>query len=106
MTMDRLGAPGFARALITTGSAAETARLVPHLQATLAQAAPAMRVIVRDLVQGPPVQAPVEIRLTGPDLATLRALGDQLRGIVAQARHHPGAQLDGGRRPQARLRPG
>ncbi|SFF86830.1 efflux RND transporter permease subunit [Roseobacter denitrificans] len=38
---------------------------------------------MRDLIQGPPVAAPVEIRLVGPDLDVLRALGDQARALMA-----------------------
>ena len=38
---------------------------------------------MRGLVQGPPVDAPVELRLVGPDLQTLRALGDTARAIVS-----------------------
>lgn len=83
MLMNKDNAPGFARALITTESNAATARLVPHLQDALAAAAPGARIIVRDLVQGPPVDAPVELRFAGPDLAVLRDLGDEARRIVA-----------------------
>ncbi|MBR28034.1 MAG: acriflavin resistance protein [Rhodobacteraceae bacterium] len=84
MLMNRDNAPGFARALITTESNAATARLVPHLQSDLGAAAPGARIIVRDLVQGPPVDAPVELRFVGPDLAELRRLGDEARRIVAR----------------------
>ncbi|MDF2234883.1 efflux RND transporter permease subunit [Albimonas sp. CAU 1670] len=82
MTMNKVGVPGFARALVTTESNAATARLVPHLQRTLPAVAPGARILVRDLVQGPPVQAPVELRLHGDDLALLRATGDAIRGII------------------------
>ncbi len=82
MTMNRVGAPGFARALVATGSNAATARLIPHLQSTLGAVAPGARILVRDLVQGPPVQAPVELRLHGADLALLRETGDAIRGII------------------------
>ncbi|MEO1798691.1 MAG: efflux RND transporter permease subunit, partial [Pseudomonadota bacterium] len=35
------------------------------------------------LVQGPPVAAPVEITIKGPEVATLRALGDEVRAVMA-----------------------
>ncbi|MDJ0825406.1 MAG: efflux RND transporter permease subunit [Rhodobacter sp.] len=76
-------APGFAQALITSTSAQATNRLVPALQTRLSDAYPQARILVRGLVQGPPVNAPVEIRLVGPDPATLRALGDEARAIIA-----------------------
>lgn len=75
--------PGFAHALITSASAEATERLVPALQNSFSKAYPEARILVRGLVQGPPVNAPVEIRLVGPDTATLRALGDEARRIIA-----------------------
>ncbi len=84
MTMNRDDAPNFARALIATDADETTARLIPALQESLGRAAPGARVLVRDLVQGPPVQAPVELRFVGPDLSVLRALGDEARRIVEQ----------------------
>jgi multidrug efflux pump subunit AcrB len=53
------------------------------LQATLPPAFPQARILIRGLVQGPPVDAPVELRLVGSDLATLRVAGDELRAVIA-----------------------
>ena len=85
MTMTRQRAPAFARALVTTASPGATARLVPELRASLPAETPEARVLVRDLKQGPPVEAPVEFRILGPDLATLRALGDEARRVIGAA---------------------
>ncbi|MEO0683147.1 MAG: efflux RND transporter permease subunit, partial [Pseudomonadota bacterium] len=85
MTMTRQNAPSFARALITTESEAATARLVPALQERLSAALPGVRVISRDLLQGPPVNAPIVLRFVGPDLTVLRRLGDEARRIVERA---------------------
>ena len=54
--------------------------------------------LVRALEQGPPFDAPVELRFTGPNLATLTALGEQARGILADVPHvlHTAASLSGG----------
>lgn len=82
MMNDRDGAPDYARALVTTASPEATRRLLPTLQAELDGRVPDARVLVRGLVQGPPVDAPVVLRLVGPDLGTLSALGEELRGIV------------------------
>ena len=76
-------APGFAQALITTASPAATDRLVRALQSSLPPAFPEAQLLLRGLVQGPPVDAPVELRLIGPDIATLREVGDALRALVA-----------------------
>ncbi len=83
MRNDRDGSQDYAKALVTTASPEATARLVTALQDRLDDALPAARVVVRDLVQGPPVDAPVELRFVGPDLAVLKTLGEEARTIVA-----------------------
>ncbi len=75
--------PGFAQAMITTQTDADAARLVGSLQRQFDRDFPQATVIVRGLVQGPPVDAPVEIKIQGQDIATLRALGDEVRAIMA-----------------------
>lgn len=75
--------PGYAQGMVTTRSAEATAALVPALQERLDRQVAGARVIVRALVQGPPVSAPVELRLVGPDTGELRALGETARAIVA-----------------------
>lgn len=80
---DRDRAPAFAQALVTTASPDATAGLVPRLQQDLSRAFPSARILVRDLVQGPPVDAPVELRLVGPSLEILREQGDILRKLAA-----------------------
>ncbi len=84
MIANRDQEPGFAQALITTASARETERLIPDLQARLSAAHPEARVIVQGLKQGPPVPAPVELRIVGPELAELRRLGEQVRAVMAR----------------------
>lgn len=41
------------------------------------------QVLMRGLVQDPPVSAPVELRFVGPDIAVLRDLGEEARRIVS-----------------------
>jgi hypothetical protein len=65
----RDGAPGFAHALIRTASPEATEAILPELQRDLPTLAPEAQVLVRGLVQGPPVDAPVELRIVGPDIA-------------------------------------
>lgn len=76
-------APAHAQALVTTESPAATARLLVDLQQTLPPAFPQAQVLIRGLVQGPPVDAPVELRLVGQDLTALRSAGDDLRARLA-----------------------
>lgn len=75
--------PGFAQAMVTTQTDAAAERLVAALQDRFDSRFPEARVIVRGLVQGPPVNAPVEITIKGQDLTVLRALGADVRAIMA-----------------------
>ena len=95
---NRDGAPGFAQALVTTESAAATAAILTPLQARLTRDFPEARILVRGLVQGPPVEAPVELRIVGPELETLRTHGDQIRSelLTLPAVTSVRADLEGG----------
>ncbi len=84
------GVPSFAEALVTTTSPQATEDMLDRLQKNLDGAAPEARVIVRGLVQGPPVNAPVEIRVVGQNLSTLRALGEQVQLVM---QHVPGIMI-------------
>ncbi|MEM6385578.1 MAG: efflux RND transporter permease subunit [Pseudomonadota bacterium] len=75
--------PGYAQAMVTTETDAAAARLVAELQVSFDAAFPDAQVIVRSIVQGPPVDAPVEMSIKGQDIGTLRALGDEVRTIMA-----------------------
>ncbi len=79
MMTDQDGVPRFAEALVTTASEEAAESMLPRLQAAFDRGLPSAQVIVRDLVQGPPVAAPVEVRLVGPELSVLRSLGEELR---------------------------
>ncbi|WP_415403930.1 efflux RND transporter permease subunit [Tateyamaria sp. SN3-11] len=80
----RDNAPGHAQALLTTTSPEATEEILRDLQRTLATTAPEAQILVRGLVQGPPVNAPVELRFVGNDLENLREIGDEARRIVAE----------------------
>lgn len=84
MIGDRDQAPAFAQALIRTASPDATARLLADLQADLPPAFAQARFVIRGLTQGPPVAAPVELRLVGQDIDALRRAGDDLRGLLAE----------------------
>ena len=78
----RRGAPFYAQAFVDLASTEDLVGLVRRLQEQIDQAVPECRVLVRLLEQGPPFDAPVEVRLTGPDLTTLQQLGRQVRGVL------------------------
>jgi multidrug efflux pump subunit AcrB len=73
----------YAQAVVTTNAPLRRKTLLRQLQRQMNLAHPESRVLVRQLEQGPPFDAPVEIRLFGPDLEQLRLLGDEMRGLLA-----------------------
>lgn len=80
----RRGMPFFANAIVQMDSAKHLRPTLWRLQERLDTICPEARVVVRQLEQGPPFDAPIELRLFGPDLDTLQALGDELRVLLAQ----------------------
>ncbi|MDJ0858323.1 MAG: efflux RND transporter permease subunit [Dinoroseobacter sp.] len=78
----RSSEPSFAQALVTTTAPEVTARILAPLQTQLTTAHPEARILVRGLIQGPPVDAPIELRVVGPDLRTLREEGERLRAVL------------------------
>ena len=61
-----------------------TRPLIHRLQRKLDAAFPGARFLVRQLEQGPPFEAPIELRLFGPNLNQLRSLGNQVRKVLAE----------------------
>ncbi|GGW78699.1 efflux RND transporter permease subunit [Alteromonas halophila] len=81
--MLRDNAPNFANAVITTETVKQASDLIDDLQQTLSQQFPDTQIIVRAFGQGPPIAAPVEVEIIGPDLATLNQLGQQVRQVMS-----------------------
>jgi multidrug efflux pump subunit AcrB len=79
------GKPQYAQALVQVSSDADLGTLIRQLQVELNQEFPEARFLVRQLEQGPPFNAPIELRLFGPDLAVLRELGDEVREILSRS---------------------
>ncbi len=72
----------YAQAIVQLDSAENIAGVIHGLQDDLDRQFPEARVLVRQLEQGPPFDAPVEIRIFGPDLSQLREIGTQVRQIL------------------------
>lgn len=69
----------YAHALVQLCDEADTRRVIHRLQAALDRQVPSSRVLVRQLEQGPPFAAPIEVRVFGPDRERLQELGDLVR---------------------------
>ena len=73
----------YAQGLVKLKQAEGAQELIHQLQAELDREFPQVRTLVRQLEQGPPFDGPVEVRLSGPDLQLLQALGDEIRAVMA-----------------------
>ena len=73
------GIPSYAEALILTTDENRTDALIRRLQRELDRDYPQARTVVRGIDQGPPVRAPLEIELFGPNLDVLRQIGEEFR---------------------------
>ena len=83
MLANRSGTPQYAQALVQVDDADKVRSLIHQVQDELDAKFPAAQILVRQLEQGPPFEAPIELRLYGPDLDVLRNLGDEIRAILA-----------------------
>lgn len=83
LTQRQQGATNYAQAMVKVTDFERANTLIPQLQRQLDSEFPEAQVLVRKLEQGPPFNAPVELMIFGPNLDTLRSLGDEVRNILA-----------------------
>ncbi|MCU0686083.1 MAG: efflux RND transporter permease subunit [Polyangiaceae bacterium] len=76
--------PNYAQLLLEVYENDDSAALVEPLQRALSARLPGVRLDVKELEHGAPVAYPVEVRLVGDDVATLRALGERVRLALAR----------------------
>ncbi|MBR9824890.1 MAG: efflux RND transporter permease subunit [Alphaproteobacteria bacterium] len=77
------GVSSFAAGFVKTESAAATARILPQLQREVMTVFPEARILTLPYEQGPPVPAPIELIIVGPELGELNRLGNEIRGLLA-----------------------
>ncbi|MEZ9448690.1 efflux RND transporter permease subunit [Vibrio splendidus] len=80
-------APYFSQAMVKTENFDQANALIPQLQKMLDEEVPEAQILVRKLNQGPPFTAPVELRVYGENLDTLKAIGEDVRLILAGVPH-------------------
>jgi multidrug efflux pump subunit AcrB len=73
--------PNYAQVLIEVFDKHDTNHLVETIQAKLSAEIPGVRLDVRRLETGPAIGIPVQIRVSGEDIATLRSLSAEIAGI-------------------------
>jgi len=80
----RRNAQNYAQGIVQVNRTDNLRHTIQTLQTELDRAFPQAQVLVRQLEQGPPFDAPIELRLYGPTLAGLRQVGNHLRAELAQ----------------------
>lgn len=82
MTNSGEGNTAFAQAFVRTVSWEATLEDLPEIQNDIRNAFPNATILATPFEQGPPVDAPVEVRVVGPDLNVLREEGEKIRAIM------------------------
>jgi multidrug efflux pump subunit AcrB len=82
--------PAYGQFIVNTKEEKTTPALVADLRESLAGVAPEALVIVKELQQGMTMEAPVEVRISGYDVADLQQIGKRVEEIL---HHVPYAQF-------------
>lgn len=82
ITGSRRNQAQYAEALVQLTTDKNVEPIVRSLQTDLTAAFPSARILVNQLQQGPPFDAPIELRIYGPNLTELRRLGLEARRIL------------------------
>lgn len=82
-------ASNYAQVMVHTRDKHRTYAVAEAVKRALPPRLTAARVHVQALESGPPIGIPVQIRIMGPEIATIRRLGEQLKGFM---RESPGAE--------------
>lgn len=77
------GVSHYAQAIVELQTGESVAEIIRPLQRQLDQAFPEARTLVRQLEQGPPFVAPIEVRVKGPDLHVAGEIAESMRAILA-----------------------
>lgn len=80
----RANAREYAHGIVQLDTAVGSRAVIRDLQTRLQKEFPEARLLARQLEQGPPFTAPIEVRFFGPDLDTLRTLGETTRRILSE----------------------
>ncbi|MEL6383808.1 MAG: efflux RND transporter permease subunit [Cyanobacteria bacterium J06626_18] len=84
LTGNRENQSQYAQALVQLKSKQNVGGLVRELQQELGDLFPSARTIVQQLQQGPPYDAPVEMRIYGPNTSELRRIGMEVREMMTE----------------------
>ena len=90
----QLGQPNFAQFVITAKDVKQREQLAKNLDVLLQRDFAAVRTRVSRLENGPPVGFPVQFRVNGDDIATVRGIAEQVAAIVRKDPRTEHVQFD------------
>ena len=85
LSRDEFG-PRYARLVVNTETLEQTEKVIAAVDSYAPANFPDARIAARKLENGPPVGAAIQVRLSGPKIATIYALRDSIAGILDQTR--------------------
>ncbi len=99
MQMNQDGNANYAEAMVTARSLRGLYDTINDVQDALSHELPDVQVLSRQLLQGPPVFAPIELRIYGEDFGELQRIGEDVRRVFSKVPHvtHSYASVSGGR---------
>lgn len=80
----RRGISRYAQALVKLKSAENLSQRINKMQTKLDAEFPGAKVVVRQLEQGPPFEAPIEVQVFGPDLDKLRDISQAINVVLTK----------------------
>jgi multidrug efflux pump subunit AcrB len=98
LIMDEDKNASYAHSIVVTKTVAAANVLIPRLQKELDNKFPEAQIVVGKFGQGPPVDAPVGLRIIGPNLEQLLRYGEQIRRVMQSLPGiiHTQASIQGG----------
>lgn len=80
--MPEFNAPNYARFMVTTRDKSVTRAMVDRLRNEFRASIPGARVIPQNLLLAIPVEAPIAIKIEGPDIDVMRGISQQIQEIL------------------------
>ena len=90
----QLAAPNFAQFVVTAKSIKDRETLAPVLGEVLRKEFPMLRTRISRLENGPPIGFPVQFRVTGPEIGTVREVSDKVAAVLRDDRDTTNVQFD------------
>jgi multidrug efflux pump len=90
----QLAAPNFAQFLVTAKNVKDREQLAKDLAQVLRTNFSSVRTRITRLENGPPIGFPVQFRVTGPEIGTVRRLSEEVAGIMRRNPDTTNVQFD------------